>query len=175
MADANKILARISKTRAADRQYPRRGACLGQSTSRSGTLCQGSKRIMAKLFDVVAVVAVVDNDDLMRQVLHALLTRLECDVELYRSGETFLAAAAASKAQCLMIDIHLDGMSGVDLGRRLAAAGHRLPVVCMTADTDTAIQQQALDADWVVFLQKPFGTPELIEALDVARRLGSRG
>jgi FixJ family two-component response regulator len=129
---------------------------------------------MPKLFDVVAVVAGIDNDDLMRQVLHALLTRLECDVELYRSAETFLAAAAGSKAQCLMIDIDLAGMSGIDLGRRLAAAGHRLPVICMTADTDTAIQQQAPDADCVVFLQKPFGAPELIETLDAARRLGSR-
>jgi FixJ family two-component response regulator len=116
------------------------------------------------------VVAVVDDDELIRLALHDLLSGSECEVELYESAEAFLAAAATSKAHCLMIDINLGGISGIELGRRLAAVGHRAPIIYMTASTNKAMQQQALDLGCVALLQKPFTQPALLEALDAARR-----
>jgi FixJ family two-component response regulator len=116
------------------------------------------------------VVAVIDDDDVLREALANLLGADEYEVELYDSAEAFLASVADSRANCLLVDVHLDGISGIELGRGLAAAGFRFPIVYMTGSTDETVRARAMQAGCVAFLTKPFTPPALDEALMVAKR-----
>jgi len=116
------------------------------------------------------VVAVIEDDEILRETLRSLLTAHDYPVELYESAEAFLAAVGASKASCLLVDIHLDGISGIDLGRGLAAAGLRLPIIYMTGSPDETLRARAMQAGCVAFLTKPFTPTALDEALSAARR-----
>lgn len=118
------------------------------------------------------VVAVIDDDDFMRQAMDALLPTFDCKVELYNSAEAFLAAVVETRANCLLIDVHLGAASGISLGRHLGKAGIKLPIIYMTADPDKSIRRQAHEAGGVAFLRKPFRPAAFSEALDAARRRG---
>jgi FixJ family two-component response regulator len=115
------------------------------------------------------IVAVIDDEDLIRDALAAILPAFGCDVETYESADAFLRAVGTSRACCLMIDVHLGLFSGLALGRGLAQAGFKYPVIYMSASTDESIHRQACDAGCVAFLRKPFVPEELSEALDAAR------
>jgi FixJ family two-component response regulator len=80
----------------------------------------------------------------------------------FSSAEAFLAGPSANEASCLVLDINLDGMSGIELRRRLAGLGNSLPVVFITAINDEATEQEALSSGCVAYLRKPFGGKELI-------------
>ena len=114
------------------------------------------------------IVAVVDDDDLMREALQNLLQAFDYVVELYESAEAFLAARATTKAGCLVSDIHLGGLTGIELGRALKAAGSRLPIIFMTASTDPGLRARAMDLGCIAFLSKPFAPLALAEALNAA-------
>lgn len=114
------------------------------------------------------VVAVIDDDELMRDALRNLLWAFDCDVELYDSAEAFLAAVAETKASCLLSDIQLGGMSGIELGRKLAAAGSTFPTIFMTASQDETTRERAMELGCIAFLTKPFAPLALAEALIAA-------
>jgi FixJ family two-component response regulator len=114
------------------------------------------------------VVAVIDDDAVTRDVLKLMLSGLGREAELYESAETFLARVGRSAARCLLVDIQLDAISGIELGRGLAAAGLKLPVIFMTASPDPAIHQRARDAGCVALLRKPIARHELADALKAA-------
>jgi FixJ family two-component response regulator len=116
------------------------------------------------------VIAVIDDDELMREALERLLTANDYEVELYDSAENFLASVADTNATCLLVDIHLDGISGIELGRGLTAAGFRFPVIYMTGSTEQTVRARAIEAGCVAFLTKPFTSPALDEALMAAKR-----
>ena len=118
------------------------------------------------------VIAVVDDDGFLREALGSLLAAHGYQAELYDSAEEFLASLAWSKAQCLLLDVHLDGACGIELGRGLAAAGRRFPIIYMTGSPDEALRGRALDAGCVAFLTKPFTPVALAEAVMAARRRG---
>ncbi len=120
--------------------------------------------------DFSYVVAVIDDSDVMREAVAGLLAAHEYEVELYESGEEFLAALADTRANCLMVDIHLDGICGIALGRGLAKAGFRFPIIYMTASLDVTLRARAMQAGCVAFLTKPFSPPALTEALSAAER-----
>lgn len=74
--------------------------------------------------------------------------------------------AANCKAACLLVDIRLAGISGIDLKRRLASSGSSMPVIFMTGIDNEAVRQEALDLGCVAFLKKPFLAKLLIDAID---------
>jgi FixJ family two-component response regulator len=109
------------------------------------------------------IVAVVDDDASMRVGLERLLQARGFDTEIFPSAEAFLAAASA--ADCLLLDIHLGGMSGFELHRRLSCASCRLPIIFMTAFDDDSAREQAVSLGCVAYLRKPFAGQLLIDAI----------
>jgi FixJ family two-component response regulator len=114
------------------------------------------------------VVAIVEDDPSMLKGLERLLNVHGFATEVYTSAEAFLAGAAASEAGCLVLDIKLGGISGIELQRRLTAAGSRLPVIFMTAVDSEVVQREATEAGCIAYLHKPFPARQLIGAIDKA-------
>ena len=115
-------------------------------------------------------VAVIDDDPIILEVTASLLAAFAFKTESYDSAEAFLESAATSRAGCLVCDIHLGGASGLELARRLAAEGSKLPIIFVSGSDAECIRRQAADLGCVAFLRKPFFSSALIEALTKLRR-----
>ena len=113
------------------------------------------------------VITVIDDDPAMLKAVERLLGAKGFDVETFASAETFLAAVS-TKADCLVVDIHLGGMSGIELRRRLIASGSELPIIFITALDDETTRKEAMEAGCVAFLRKPFLAESLVGAIDKA-------
>src|SRR5258705_11202158 len=111
------------------------------------------------------VVAIVEDDPSMLKGLQRLLTAHGFVTEAYTSAEKFLERGAESRASCLILDINLGGISGLELRRRLAAAGSRLPVIVMTSGDSETVQTAAIAAGCVAYLHKPFPAGHLMNAI----------
>jgi FixJ family two-component response regulator len=110
-------------------------------------------------------VAVVDDDPSMLRATEELLGACGFATLVFASAEEFLKRAAATEIDCLLLDIHLGGVSGLDVRRQLKASRSSLPVVFMTALDDEGMRQQALDAGCIACLRKPFPARQLIDAI----------
>jgi FixJ family two-component response regulator len=117
------------------------------------------------------LVAIVDDDASMRKSIERLLQAKGYATLAFASAEALLRSGAAGEAFGLVLDIHLGGMSGIELRRRLAAAGSTIPVVFITAYDDDKIRDEALAAGCVDYFRKPFDTNLLIAALERVRSL----
>ncbi len=111
------------------------------------------------------IVAIVDDDPGMRAALQSLLSSHGYVAELYASAAEFLDAATTSKAACLLVDVQLGDITGIEMGRRLCAGGYRFPIVFMTGSTDATFRKQAMDLGCAAYLQKPFTADRLGEAI----------
>ncbi|MCW1750377.1 response regulator transcription factor [Rhizobium acaciae] len=116
-------------------------------------------------------VAVIDDDVSLRRSLGRLLNAYGFLVKEYASAEAFLARDPKTAIDCLVLDIDLGGMSGIDLQRRLKAEGTTLPVIFITALEPGAVKAEAEKAGCVAYLQKQFPGAALIAAVNKA--LGS--
>ena len=114
------------------------------------------------------LVAVVDDDLSMLKGVQRLLAAHGFDTEVFSSAEGFLGRAGDRELTCLVLDIQLGGMSGIELRRRLASSGSTVPVIFITAVDDQAIHDEARDAGCVACLQKPFPAKMLIGAIEQA-------
>lgn len=112
------------------------------------------------------LVAVVDDDAAMRTSLERLLGASGYTTTGFASAEQFLNSGIADRAIGLVLDIHLGGMSGIELRRRLLAAGATIPVVFITAFDDEATRREADALGYVDYLQKPFEASRLLGALE---------
>ena len=111
-------------------------------------------------------IAVIDDNPSMLKGLDRLLSAHGFHVQTFTSAELFLERFAECKADCLLLDIHLGGISGIDLQRRLTSSGTDLPVIFMTAIDNEATRQDAFDAGCVAYLRKPFLANLLIDAIN---------
>jgi len=109
------------------------------------------------------VVAVIDDDQSVRGAIRSLLRSLGFRVETFASAEDFLDARPG--IGCLILDVRLSGMSGLDLQQRLAVTGDAPPIVFISAHADQVARQQALAAGAIAFLRKPFAEAALIDAV----------
>lgn len=111
------------------------------------------------------LVAVVDDDESMRKAVGRLITSFGLGVEVFPSAEEFLDSAHYEDAACLILDVGLPGMSGLELQSRLVASKSDLPIIFITAHDDEAARLRALQAGAVDFLQKPFREEALLQAI----------
>jgi FixJ family two-component response regulator len=120
---------------------------------------------MLLMSDRKETVAVVDDDPEMRAAMASLLSAFEYCAETFDSAETFLNCASACKAVCLIVDIQLGGLSGLELAQKLAAGGYSFPIVFMTGLGDADLHDRATAAGGVTLLRKPFHPQMLLEAI----------
>jgi FixJ family two-component response regulator len=104
----------------------------------------------------------------MLQGLSRLLSAHGFRVVRYTSAEAFLDNVAECEAACLVVDIHLGGISGIDLKRRLTSSGSDFPVIFMTAADSEATRQAAAETGGVAYLRKPFSAQLLVDAINRA-------
>jgi FixJ family two-component response regulator len=121
------------------------------------------------------VVIVVDDDAGMLKSVARLLAHHGIDSHTFASAEALLESDSVQTATCLLLDIHLWGISGLELRRRLAASGSKCPVIFMTANDDEATHNEAMDAGCIAYLRKPFSRHVLLDAIGKASRLAWRG
>jgi len=114
------------------------------------------------------VVAIVDRDAATRKSTETLLAAFGFNIEVYASSEEFLSASAATQAHCLVVSVELDHISGVDLVRYLRHAGVDIPTVYVSTIKNEAAHRAAIALGCVAFLEKPFGSAQLIEAITMA-------
>jgi len=114
------------------------------------------------------LIAIVDDDELMRDALKGLLTEAGFPVRTFASAEEFLDSGEQHRTACLIADIRMPGMSGLDLQARLNADDIRIPIIFITAHGDEHLRLQALRSGAVEFLAKPFDDEVLLESVRAA-------
>lgn len=118
--------------------------------------------------DTNPIVYVVDDDPSVRNAVTMLLEASGFKVETSDSAQEFLKRDLVDAAGCLVLDVRMDGLSGLDLQRELAAANVHLPIIFITGHGDVPMSVQAMKAGAVEFLTKPFRQPELLNAVKQA-------
>src|SRR5512147_3319002 len=109
-----------------------------------------------KLQDAPPVVGVIDPDPVARNGLRALLHRLGVDVSTFDSAESYLLAASGRHLACLIVDLLLPGMSGLELLRRLRSSGNDTPVVLLADESDVPTAVAAMREGATDFIEKPY-------------------
>ena len=118
------------------------------------------------------LISVVDDDDSVRESLSGLIRSVGFGVMVFASAEEFLTSDRLPDTDCLILDVRMPGINGLDLQRRLATSHCRIPVVFITAHGDEEARQRALNGGAVDYLLKPFSEEALLNAIDAT--LGSK-
>lgn len=114
------------------------------------------------------MVAIVDDDELIRDSLHGLMKEAGFHALSFASAEEFLNSGERQHTACLIADIRMPGMSGLELQSRLNKERHRIPIIFITAQGDEKMRMQALRAGAVEFLTKPFDDEVLLDSVRAA-------
>ena len=117
-----------------------------------------------------SLIAVVDDDISVRESVESLLKSVGFHVNTYSSAEEFLGSPRLNAADCLILDVRLDGMSGPDLQRELKVSGHPIPIVFVTAHETEALRARMLADGASDCLLKPFNDDTLLNAVEIALR-----
>jgi FixJ family two-component response regulator len=111
------------------------------------------------------LISIVDDDESVRQALKSLIDSVGFRAEVFGSGEEFLNSAYVLQTDCLIADVRMPGMTGLELQERLNAAGSPIPVVFISAHDDKEAQNRGQRAGAIAFLQKPFSEESLLGAI----------
>jgi FixJ family two-component response regulator len=114
------------------------------------------------------LISVVDDDDSVRESLRGLLRSVRFSVEVFASAEDFLNSDRVRQTDCLILDVRMPGMSGLELHRRLVASHPEMPVIFITAHGDEELRSRALSGGAVDYLLKPFSEKALLNAVQTA-------
>jgi len=118
------------------------------------------------------LIAIVDDEKSVRQALGRLVVSAGLEAEVFSSAEEFLQSCTDHHPDCLILDLRLRGMDGLELQSRLAAAHHSMPIIFISAHDDPGPRAQALNAGATAFLSKPFNDKVLLEAIHLAVNAG---
>lgn len=114
------------------------------------------------------LIAVVDDDDALRNSLDDLLQSVGFRVQGFASAEAFLQAQPEPETACLLLDVRLPGMNGLELQRQLGVMHWRIPIIFVTAYADDDVRAHALAAGAIAVLSKPCREADLLHAIDAA-------
>ena len=120
----------------------------------------------------VPVISIVDDDESVREAMSALVRSLGFSVATFASAEDFLDSDRVDDTSCLITDVQMPGLSGIELQSRLIADGRDMPVIGVTAYPEESIRTRMLEAGAVGFLSKPFNDERLIDCLATALKRG---
>ena len=112
-----------------------------------------------------ALISIVDDDESVRDALKSLIDSMGFRAEVFASGEAFLNSPHISQTDCLIADVRMPGMSGLELQERLNAANSSIPIVFISAHDDGEARARGLRAGAVDFLKKPFSEDSLVRAI----------
>ena len=131
------------------------------------TQCYGSIAMDTRKTQLVAI---VDDDESIRGALYSLLKSYDLEPRAFVSAEDFLDSAQVSEIACLITDIRMSGMSGLELQSRLTEQNCRVPIIFITAHADARLRAQAMSAGAIQFLEKPIDDEALIDSIRTAFR-----
>ena len=114
------------------------------------------------------LISVVDDDDSVRESLGGLIRSVGFAVKVFASAEEFLNSDHLRNTDCLILDVRMPGMNGLELQRQLAATDRKIPVIFITAHGDEEVRSRALNGGAVDYLLKPFSEEALLNAIDAA-------
>jgi FixJ family two-component response regulator len=123
---------------------------------------------MRQLPEPEAVIAIVDDDPSVQRGLQRLIRSAGWKPETFASAQEFLARARTASPNCVLLDLQLPGLSGLDLQKRMAEVGLEIPIVFLTGHGNIPASVQAMKAGAVQFLTKPFDEKELLQAIKEA-------
>jgi FixJ family two-component response regulator len=112
------------------------------------------------------VVFIVDDDESVRRALERLMRSAGFDVRAFASAKEFLDQDCQDVPGCLILDVRMPGMNGLELQEKLRTGGSHIPIVFITAHYDASTREQAMKAGAVEFIQKPFNDEVLLKAVD---------
>ena len=115
--------------------------------------------------DTRATVFVIDDDPSMREAIDSLIRSVGIDVRTFASAQEFMTSKRPDAPACLVLDVRMPGLSGLDLQRELVNAGIRIPVIFITGHGDIPMSVRAMKAGAVEFLTKPFRDQDLLDAI----------
>ena len=118
--------------------------------------------------EAVPLISIVDDDASVRTATARLLRALGFSTHAFASAQEFLLSPRLHETSCLIADVEMPGMSGVELQEHLIAQGHRTPIIFITAFPEDRIRERAMRAGAVDFLSKPFDEPRLLECVERA-------
>jgi len=118
--------------------------------------------------DAKALIAVVDDEPPVRTMLRRALSLAGYEVAEFAGGDAFLESLPARPPSCAILDVHMPGLSGLDVARRIRRESVRVPVIMITASDDAAIARSAAAEGALRLLRKPFSTAALLDAIHEA-------
>jgi FixJ family two-component response regulator len=125
----------------------------------------GEARDMMRVSQINTSIAIIDDDQSVARMLSRVIVAEGFDVQWFRSAEEFLATGSADDYACLILDVNLPGMSGVELQQRLNDSDFETPIVFISGQADETVRHRLLTAGAACFLSKPFRLDSLLECL----------
>jgi FixJ family two-component response regulator len=116
----------------------------------------------------IPLIAVVDDDEAIREAIQSLIRSVGLRVAVFASAEDFLNSDQLQATDCLIVDVRMPRMSGIELQRQLTSANHPMPIIFITAHGDAETRARALRAGAVAFLDKPFSDEVLLRYVQEA-------
>jgi FixJ family two-component response regulator len=114
------------------------------------------------------MVSIIDDDESVRTAARCLVRSLGYDARTFASAEEFLQSDDMGKTACLIVDVQMPKMSGLELQSTLRAKGHRTPIIFVTAFPEERVRMRALEGGAICFLSKPFDGKVLVDCLTMA-------
>jgi FixJ family two-component response regulator len=115
-----------------------------------------------------SLISVVDDDESIRRTATFLIQSFGFQAAAFESAESFLKSVQLHDTSCLLVDVQMPGMNGLELQSELTAAGRGIPIIFITAYENRDARRQAIEAGAVAFLAKPFNDEELLRAVRLA-------
>ena len=119
-------------------------------------------------------ISVIDDDESMREAVKGLMKSLGYTAEAFASAEEFLSSRQVRRTSCLIADVQMPGMTGLELHRHLMASGKTIPTILITAYPDDRVRERALGDGVVCYLIKPFAEKDLLACIQSSLSIGQK-